>query len=174
MGYDLPGAIGACIALDKRPMVCLAGDGSIQMNLQELQTIVTNKLPIKIFLLNNQGYHSIRQTMNAWFPDNVFGCGDTGGGLDFPDFEKLAYAYGIPFRRVSNHGSLNSAIRETLDGEGYQFCEVMLDIKQSFSPKVSSKRLPDGRMVSAPLEDMAPFLPREELLNNLLIPPVAE
>ncbi len=171
MGYDLPAAIGACIATNREPLVCIAGDGSIQLNLQELQTIVTHKLPIKIFVLNNQGYHSIRQTQHNYFPDNIVGCG-TESGLGFPDFEKLSYAYGIPFRRIGNHSELKSKIRTTLDSEGPQMCEVILDLNQQFAPKLSSRKLPDGRMISSPLEDLAPFLDREELKSNLLIPAV--
>ena len=168
MGFDLPAAIGAAVATGGR-VVCLAGDGSIQMNLQELQTIVTHRLPIKIFVLNNQGYHSIRQTQRNYFPDNIVGCG-TESGLGFPDFSKLAWAYGIPFRRVSAHAELEAAVRETLDTEGPQMCEVFLDLTQVFAPKLSSRRLADGRMISSPLEDLAPFLSREELRENMLVP----
>jgi acetolactate synthase-1/2/3 large subunit len=169
MGYDLPAAIGACIALNRRRVICVAGDGSIQMNLQELQTIVTHRLPIKIFVLNNQGYHSIRQTQHTYFPDNIVGCG-TESGLGFPDFEKLAAAYGIPFRRIRVHAELSDNIAATVEGDGPQLCEVILNLEQQFAPKLASRRLPDGRMVSSPLEDLAPFLSREELRENMLIP----
>jgi acetolactate synthase-1/2/3 large subunit len=168
MGFDLPAAIGAAVATGGR-VVCLAGDGSIQMNLQELQTIVTHRLPIKIFVLNNRGYHSIRQTQHNYFPDNIVGCG-TESGLGFPDFGKLAWAYGIPFHRVDSHDALDAAVRETLDGEGPQMCEVFLDLEQVFAPKLSSRRLDDGRMISSPLEDLAPFLSRDELRENMLVP----
>ena len=169
MGYDLPGAVGASVATNKGRVVCLAGDGSMQMNIQELQTIVTHKLPIKLFVLNNQGYHSIRQTQQNFFPDNVVGCG-TESGLGFPNLEKLAAVYGIPYRRVETHAGLRDAVRGTLEGEGVRMCEVMLDLRQQFSPKLSSRRLDDGRMVSSPLEDMFPFLPRAEFAANMLIP----
>lgn len=174
MGYDLPGAIGAFFSEREKltRLVCIAGDGSIQMNLQELQTIVNHKLPIKIFVLNNRGYHSIRQTQQNYFPDNVVGCG-TESGLSFPDFEKIAYAYGIPFRRCSDHTTLDKSIKDCIEGNGPQMCELILDLNQQFAPKLSSKKLPDGRMVSAPLEDMAPFLPREEFLTNMIVPPLA-
>lgn len=170
MGYDLPAAIGACFALEKKRVICLAGDGSIQMNLQELQTVVSHRLPLKIFIFNNQGYHSIRQTQQAYFPDNVVGCGEESG-LNFPSFEKIAFAYGIPFRRIDSHSEMAEKIRQTIDGDGPQICEVYLDLKQQFAPKLSSRKLEDGRMISAPLEDLAPFLPREELAQNLLIKP---
>ncbi len=172
MGYDLPGAIGASVATGGR-VVCIAGDGSLQMNLQELQTIVTHRLPIKLFVLNNKGYHSIRQTQHNYFPDNIVGCG-LESGLGFPDMEKIAAAYGLPFTRVSEHDGLDAAIRATLDGDGARVCEVMLDLAQPFAPKLSSRKLDDGRMVSAPLEDLAPFLPREELRENMLIPLLEE
>ena len=172
MGFDLPAAVGAAIASGK-PVVCLAGDGSIQLNLQELQTIVTHRLPVKIFVLNNRGYHSIRQTQQNYFPDNVVGCG-TESGLGFPDMEKIAFAYGFPFVRASRHADMGAAIDTTLATEGRAMCEVMLDLEQVFAPKLASRRLPDGRMISSPLEDLAPFLPREELRENMLIPLVDE
>ena len=168
MGYDLPGAIGACVASGGSPVICLAGDGSIQMNLQELQTIVTHKLPIKIFVLNNRGYHSIRQTQQNFFPDNIVGCGEESG-LGFPDFEKLALAFGFSYRKAEHHGELKEAIEGSLAIAGPSLCEIMLDLRQQFAPKTSSRRLPDGRIVSPPLEDLAPFLDREELRQNMFI-----
>ncbi len=171
MGYDLPGAIGAALARgDGTRVICVAGDGSIMMNLQELQTITGTRLPVKIFVLNNRGYHSIRQTQQNFFPDNVVGCGDESG-VSFPNWEKIAAAFDLPFRRASNHAELPDAIAETLATDGPAFCEVVLDLAQPFAPKLSSRRLPDGRMVTAPLEDMAPFLSREELAENMFIPP---
>lgn len=173
MGYDLPAAIGACIANDRQRVICLAGDGSIQMNLQELQTIVGYRLPIKIFVLNNQGYQSIRLTQSSYFPDTMMGC-DPTTGVTFPSFEKLAFTYGIPFRRCSHVEELTASIQSTLGEEGPQMCEIIIDQNQPFAPKLSSRQLPDGRMVSAALEDMFPFLEREEFLSNMLIPPLAE
>lgn len=170
MGYDLPAAIGAAEALpDRKRIICLAGDGSIMMNLQELQIIAGRGLPVKIFILNNTGYHSIRQTQGNFFPDNIVGCG-TDSGLSFPDFGKVAAAFGLPFERCSGHAELDVAIRRTLEREGPAVCEVMLDLAQSFAPKLSSRKLDDGRMVTAPLEDMAPFLSRDELAENLIHP----
>ncbi len=173
MGYDLPAAIGACLANGGRSVVCLAGDGSIQMNLQELQTIAGRGMPVKLFVLNNRGYHSIRQTQQNYFADNIVGCG-LDSGLSFPDFGRLATAFGIPFRRVEHHDGLGEAIRQTLEGEGPQMCEVVLDLAQAFAPKLASKKLPDGRMVSAPLEDLTPLLSRQEFLENMIIPPISE
>lgn len=168
MGYDVPAAIGAAIALPKyKRIICLAGDGSLMMNLQELQTVSGLRLPVKIFVLNNTGYHSIRQTQRNFFPDNIVGCGEESG-LSFPDFEKVAAAFRLPFRRIQNHGDLDNSIRWALTSQGPVLCEVMLDLAQGFAPKLSSRRLEDGRMETAPLEDMAPFLSRAELESNMI------
>ena len=171
MGFDLPAAIGACVAAGGRRVVCVTGDGSVMLNVQELQTIRGYDLPIKLFVLNNNGYHSIRQTQRNFFPGNDVGSGPESG-VTFPSFERLAYGFDLPFRRCADHGSLAASICATLAEPGPSVCEVVLDLAQPFAPKVSSKRLPDGRMVTAPLEDMAPFLPREEFLENMLIPAV--
>ena len=166
-------SIGACIGSGKQRVTCIAGDGSIQMNLQELQTIVGYQLPIKIFVLNNQGYHSIRQTQQNFFADNIVGCGPESG-VTFPSFGKLADAYGIPYRFCRENSTLQEAIQATINGEGAQICEVFLDLNQSFAPKLSSRRLEDGRMVSSPLEDLSPFLEREELMSNMIVAPISE
>ena len=171
MGYDLPCAIGACFALGKRPVICLTGDGSIQMNLQELQTIVFHRLPIKIFVVNNGGYHSMRQTEANLFPElTKVGIGPETGDLSFPDMEKIAGAYGIPYDKVESNAELPEAIDRMLAREGYAICEVFVDTEQKFEPKSATKKLPDGTLVSPPLEDLAPFLPREELERIMIIP----
>jgi acetolactate synthase-1/2/3 large subunit len=170
MGYDVPAAIGAWHASAKTGrIICIAGDGSIMMNIQELQTIVGQRIPVKLFVLNNDGYHSIRQTQQNYFPDNVVGCGPESG-VTFPDFQKLGAAFGFETRVSSSHADLAGAIRQTLDGGGAQLCEVMLDKAQPFAPKLSSRRLEDGSMVTSALEDLAPFLSREELADNMLLP----
>jgi acetolactate synthase-1/2/3 large subunit len=166
MGYDLPAAIGAAYAAPEQRIICLAGDGSIMMNLQELQSITAQRLNVKIFLLNNAGYSSIKQTQTAFFSDNMFGC-DASNGVTFPNFCRVAAAFGLPVRRVNTHAELPEALAQTLAADGPQFCEIMLDPAQGFAPKLSSRKLEDGRMVSSPLHDMAPFLPREELAENM-------
>jgi acetolactate synthase-1/2/3 large subunit len=171
MGFDLPAAIGACVGAGGKRVVCVTGDGSIMLNLQELQTIRGYELPIKIFVLNNNGYHSIRQTQRNFFPGNDVGSGPESG-VTFPSFERVAYGFDLSFFRCCDHDSLAATICATLGSNGPAICEVVLDLAQPFAPKVSSKRLPDGRMVTAPLEDMAPFLPRDELLENMLVPVV--
>lgn len=172
MGFDLPAALGAAVASGGE-VVCLAGDGSMQMNLQELQTIATHRLPVKVFVLNNRGYHSIRQTQQNYFADNIVGCG-TESGLGFPEVERVAAVYGMAYHRAEDHDALAGAIARTLAEPGAAMCEVMLDLEQVFAPKLASRRLDDGRMVSSPLEDLAPFLSREELRENMLIPMVEE
>lgn len=170
MGYDLPAAIGASIAAGRKPVVCLTGDGSLMMNLQELQTIVHHRLPILIFVYNNGGYHSIRQTQLTHFPDGLVGF-DAATGVSFPDFGSLASAFGMGFRLIRSHGEMDRAVEECLAAPWPMICEVELDPTQAFEPKPSSRRLEDGRMVSSPLEDLAPFLERAELAENMLVPP---
>ncbi len=173
MGYDLPASIGASIGANRGRVVCLAGDGSIMMNLQELQTISTHRLPIRIFLLDNGGYHSIRQTQQAHFPGSPIGY-DQASGVGFPDWEKLASAFGIDYVSAGSLDDLPGAIARTLDSAGPMICRVVLDPAQPFAPRLASRRLEDGRMVSSPLEDLAPFLDREELMSNLLVRPWLE
>jgi acetolactate synthase-1/2/3 large subunit len=173
MGYDLPAAIGACFASGRQKIVCLAGDGSLQMNLQELQTVAHYKLPIKIFVLNNNGYHSIRQTQTNFFGTPLIGC-DPCSGVSFPDMEKIAVVYGMNFWRCHNHDELDSCILNILDNDCPGICEVMLTTSQPFAPRLSSKRLPDGKMVSPPLEDLYPFLDRDEFNDNMIIKPLPE
>lgn len=171
MGYDLPAAIGCCFAIDKKDTVCLTGDGSIQMNLQELQTIVHHKLPIKIFVINNQGYHSMRQTEQNLFPEYTkVGVGPESGDLSFPEMKKIAMAYGIPYMSASSNQEIPEIVNKMLSIDGYAMCEIYVDINQKFEPKSATKRLDDGTLVSPPLEDLAPFLPREELEKIMLIP----
>ena len=167
MGYDLPAAIGAAVARGGKRVICLAGDGSLQMNIQELQTVRHHGFPIKLFVLNNGGYLSIRQTQTAFFRLAV-GAG-TESGVSCPDFVRVAEAYGLPASRL-DQPDFGCVLPRILDVPGPHVCEVMLDPAQGFEPKLSSRRLPDGRMVSSPLEDMAPFLDRAELADNLLVP----
>jgi len=169
MGYDLPAAIGAATAAGDRRVICLAGDGSIQLNVQELQTVVHNRLPIKLFVLNNAGYLSMHMSQAGFFGRFV-GEGPKSG-LSFPSMVALASAYGLPAASARGE-SFVSAIEQALASPGPFLCEVMLDPEQQFEPKLSSRQLADGRMVSSPLEDLFPFLSREELKENLLIPPV--
>jgi acetolactate synthase I/II/III large subunit len=168
MGYDLPAAIGAAVARGNKRVICLAGDGSLQQNIQELQTIRHHQWPIKIFVLNNGGYLSIRTTQGSYF--NRFVGESPRSGVSFPDIIGVARAYGLPAYRAEGK-DFETVIDEALGAPGPALCEVMLDPSQSFEPKLSSKVLPDGSMISSPLEDMYPFLEKKELEENLLIPP---
>ena len=175
MGYDLPAAVGVACAIRQGntkynyDIVCIAGDGSIQMNLQELQTIVTNHLPVKIVVINNEGYHQIRLTQTNLFDKQFVGIGPESHDLGFPDFEKLAYAYGIPYYGCGGMEKLDSILDEFLKCNGYAMLQIFCDTKQIFEPKSATKRLPDGTLVSPPLEDLYPFLSREELRENMYI-----
>lgn len=169
MGYELPASIGACVANDRKPVTCIAGDGSIMMNLQELQTIVTNKLPIAIFVVNNEGYQQIRLTQTNLFNKKFVGIGPQSGDLGFPNFEKLAYAFDIPYRRCQDKETMKEAIEWSIEQSGYCMVEVMVSTKQIFEPKSATKKLKDGSLYSPPLEDLAPFLSREELKENMFI-----
>ncbi len=168
MGYDLPAAIGAALAAAPgQQVICLAGDGSIQMNVQELATVAHHRLPIKIFILSNDGYLSIRSTQNNFFKLLV-GEGPTSG-LSFPDFVKLAQAYGLHARSLNTKNAAEE-IALALAQTGPLVVVVELDRNQGFEPKLSSHALADGRMVTAPLEDMAPFLDRAEFAKNMIVP----
>lgn len=165
-------------AYEKHDILVLTGDGSIQMNLQELQTIVSHQLPIKIFVINNGGYHSIRQTQtNLFRGEPLVGIGiDSGMGgvqdLSFPDMEKIAHAYGFPFIRAHHNEELHDAVAETLAIDGPAICEIMVTLTQQFLPKSAAKRLPDGSIISPPLEDLAPYLPDEEMDRIMIVPRV--
>lgn len=171
MGYGLPAAIGTCIGGGCRNTICLEGDGSIMMNLQELQTVLTNQLPIKLFLINNNGYHSIRITQSNLFREHCkIGIGPESNDLSFPEFKKIAEAFGFPYYSAHSNAEMKRVVDEVLKQEGPVFCEIFTDTEQVWEPKSSTKRLPDGTLVSPPLEDLAPFLPREELRKNMFIP----
>jgi acetolactate synthase I/II/III large subunit len=167
MGYDLPAAIGLCIAADKQKTICLAGDGSLMMNLQELQTMKHYNLPIKLFVMNNNGYISIKQTQTNFFEGRLAGS-DKSSGVSMPNFVELAKAFGLPAVRIESPESLMQHLPDVLDHQGPIVCEVILDSDYIFSPKLSSEKLADGRMVSKPLEDMYPLLERKEFAENML------
>jgi acetolactate synthase-1/2/3 large subunit len=167
MGYDLPAAIGAACARGDARIFCLAGDGSIMMNLQELQTIARHGMPIKIMVLNNGGYLSIRSTQMAFFA-RLVGESSTSG-VSFPDFTAVGAAFGIPSTRITGP-SFEDKVERFISGDGPALADVLLDGGQQFEPKIAARALPDGRIVSSELEDMSPFLSREELQRNLLYP----
>jgi acetolactate synthase-1/2/3 large subunit len=170
MGYDIPASIGAAIAGGGRRVVCFAGDGSAHFNIQELETIKLHRLPIKIFILNNDGYLSMRLTQGGFFKGNFIGEGRRSG-VSFPDYAKVAAAYGLPAIRLEE-ADFGPRLDKFLALDGPALCEVILDPKQEFEPKLTSRRLENGTMVTSSLEDMAPFLSREELAENMIIPPL--
>ena len=167
MGYGLPASIGACVSNEKGKTVCVTGDGSIQMNIQELQTIVTYKLPLKLFVLENESYLAIKTTQKAFFHGHFTGS-NPASGVVCPDLKRIAEAYGIPFVRVSSNEALESTIKEVLNADGAMICEVKMHPEQTLFPKsASSMDKKTGKMSSAPLEKMAPFMP-EELQNECI------
>lgn len=160
MGYDLPAAIGACVANNKQRTVLVTGDGSIQMNLQELQTIQSYKLPIKVFVLENKGYLAIKTTQTAFFQKHYVGSNPESGVI-CPDMSKIASAYGIPFIRISQEEKLIESINKVINSDGAYICEIVMDPEQTLFPKASSGVDKYGKMYSLPLEKMYPFLKDE-------------
>lgn len=167
MGYDLPAAIGACIANDRKSTVCIAGDGSVMMNIQELQTIKHNNLPIKIFIINNNGYVSIKQTQNNFFEGRNTGAG-ANSGVSVPDFVKVGNAFGIESFRITEPEQIDDAMNRMLNSDSPMICEVVVNPDYIFMPKLSARKLDDGTMISPSLEDMFPFLPRDEFEQNMI------
>ena len=172
MGFTLPASIGAAVAADGlRNVIGITGDGSFQMNIQELQTIVNYKLPIKIFILNNGGYLSIRNTMDKFFESRYFGT-DAASGLALPDSQKIANAYDIPYYSIRNMDDINSTLDLILNTPGYSITEVFCPFKQDIIPSSSTKEDENGKLYSPPLEYMFPFLTDEEFKNEMIIKPL--
>ena len=165
MGYGFPAAVGVAVADNSRRTICVDGDGSFMMNIQELATVAHNHLNIKIILLNNNGYHSIRQTQTNLFKPPFVGI-DGESGLSFPDFAKIADAFGLKYFMLNSEVNCDEVLIEVLKCEGPCICEAIVDPSQNFAPKSASKVLPDGRIISPSLDDMAPFLDREEYEMN--------
>lgn len=172
MGFGLPASVGGCLSHGNRRTICIDGDGGIQMNIQEFETVARLKLPIKIFVINNNGYGSMVTMQKAYF-GRLVGA-DPTSGVTLPDITKVATAYGLPTRRIQHLRNLRSEIREVLESPGPVVCEVMVIPDEPRNPRVSSMQKPDGTMVSKPLEDMFPFLDRDEFLANMIIPPIEE
>ena len=164
MGYGLPAALGVAVSDNTRRTICVDGDGSIMMNVQELATIAHNRLNVKIILLNNNGYHSIRQTQTNLFKPPFVGI-DPESGVGFPDFRTLAAAFGLDYFRTDREDDCADVLRRALESDGACIVEAVVDPRQNFAPKSSSRVLPDGRIVSSPPDDMAPFLERAEFAS---------
>jgi len=173
MGFGLPACIGACLASGKKRTISIIGDGGLQHNIQELETLKRLALPIKLFILNNNGYASIRNTHTRLFNGRLVCC-DPSSGLTFPDTCKVASAYGLKTVRISNQENLKRDVLNVLEMPGTVVCEVIIDPDLQTAPKMSSIVKPDGSMQSKPLEDLWPFLDREEFKANMIIEPLEE
>jgi acetolactate synthase I/II/III large subunit len=172
MGNGLPGLVGACIANGRRRTIGVDGDGGLQLNIQELETARRLGLPIKLFVTNNDGYASIRTSQLRYF-GRLAGA-DATSGVTLPPLDKVVAAFGLPHARLDSDRDLTARVRELLDAPGPVVVEVMMPREEPRAPVLSSMRKPDGSMVSKPLEDLAPFLPREEFLANMIIKPLEE
>ena len=172
MGFAQPAAIGACLASGGKLTVCIDGDGGFQMNIQELETIRRLGLPIKFFVMNNHGYASIRSSQENYF-GRLTGA-DASSGLSLPDVSKVASAYGLNVARISETSLMKEQIARVLKATGPTVCDVAVIRDEQRSPRVSSRQRPDGSMVSKPLEDMWPFLEREEFVSNMIVTPLDE
>jgi len=172
MGNGLPGVVGACLANGRRRTICVDGDGGLQLNIQELETVRRLQLPIKLFVMNNDGYASIRTSQSRYF-GRLAGA-DPTSGVTLPPLRRVAEAYGLPYAAIETDRDLTGRVRELLDSPGPLVIEVRTPREEPRAPSLSSMRKPDGSMVSKPLEDLWPFLPREEFLSNMVIPPVEE
>ncbi len=170
MGFGLPGAIGACFGAGKRKTICISGDGGLQMNIQELQTVVHYRLPIILFVLNNLGYLTIKLMQQNHFGQYV--GSDPSSGVTTPDVLKIAHAYGIDAVRINNQEEFDLKIDSILAQPGHFICEIMMPEDQALIPRSSSLKKPDGEIISRPLEDLYPFLDREEFLANMIVKPV--
>lgn len=173
MGYGIPGAIGACLANGRRETVCVDGDGGFQFNIQELETIARLQLPIKFFVLNNDGYASIRASQTNYFGQANIGC-DTRTGLTVPDISRVAAAYGLQTAVIADQTDLRRAVRRVLDTPGPVVCDVRVVPDEIRAPRVTSTQRPDGSFVSKPLEDLFPFLDREEFAANMIVRPLPD
>jgi acetolactate synthase-1/2/3 large subunit len=169
MGYGIPAMIGACIATGKTPCIGVESDGSLMMNLQELATLKGLNLPVKIFIINNAGYASIRNTQRNYFAGRYVGTGPEAN-LFLPDFVAVAQALGLPAFSITDAADLAPGIAKVLAHEGPILCDIHVTPNESLWPKAIAVPQPDGTMLSMPLEDMTPLLPREELRAQMLVP----
>lgn len=173
MGFGVPASLGGCLAAGRARTVCIDGDGGFHMNSQELETIRRLGLPIKFFVLNNAGYASIRATQQAYFQGRLV-ASSFDSGLTLPDIRRIAEAYGVATDVIMNHEQIRETVRRVLERPGPVVCEVQVTPNQTTAPRLSSYQRADGTMASRPLEDLWPFLPREEFYANMVIPPLPE
>lgn len=173
MGFGLPMSIAVCLAAGKRQTICVDGDGGFQFNIQELETVARLNLPIKFFVLNNDGYASIRASQANYFGKASIGC-DGRTGLTVPDLSKVAQSYGIPAVVIENQKNLREDVRRVLAMPGPVLCDVHVIPDETRAPRLSSVQKADGSFVSRPLEDLWPFLSREEFLENMIVKPLQD
>lgn len=173
MGFGIPASIGGCIASNKSKTVCIDGDGGFVMNIQELELVDRYKLPIKYFVLNNNGYGSIKATQNTHF-NGYLVSSSPDSGLTLPSIKKIANTFNIPYIKINNHAEMSNIVSKVLASNTSYICEVMVDPNHKTEPKASVFKRSDGSFCARPMEDLAPFLPRSEFADNLLIPPVNE
>ncbi|MDA1330203.1 MAG: thiamine pyrophosphate-binding protein [Chloroflexi bacterium] len=168
MGWGLPAAVGACFGSGKKRTVCLAGEGGLLMTIQEMATIMHHRLPVKLFVLNNGGYLTIKQTQEHGFEGRIMGSNEETG-ISFPDFMKIAEAHRFKGIRLASHQDLKKRIEEVMNHEGPVLCEIMMDPNQIQGPKAINRRNADGTMKQTPLEDSHPFLDPKEIEENLSV-----
>jgi acetolactate synthase I/II/III large subunit len=173
MGFALPASIGVCLATEKRRTVCVDGDGGFQLNVHELATVAWHNLPIKFFILNNEGYASIRASQGNFFGKSNIGC-DENTGIRLPDFRKVAHAYGLNTASIEEQLNLREQVRQVLHMPGPVVCDVKVIPDELRAPRVMSVQRPDGSFVSKPLEDLWPFLDREQLRKDMIIPALSD
>ena len=173
MGFGLPASIGVCLAYDRRRTVCVDGDGGFQFNIQELETVRRLNLPIKFFVLNNNGYASIRASQTNFFGEARLGC-DANTGLTVPDISRVASSYGLTIAVIEDQINLRTQVREILNMNGPVVCDVRVIPDEVRAPRLASYQKPNGSLVSRPLEDLWPFLPRDEFLSNMIVPPLPD
>jgi len=167
MGWGLPAAIGACYANNKKRIICVTGEGGLQMNIQEFATIMHNKLPIKTFIYNNGGYLTIKQTQQLGFNNRIMGS-NSKTGLSFPNYKKIAESHKIKYVKIKNNKNLKFKIKKILLDNKPVICELMLDNDQEQMPKAINKRMSNGKSVPTKFEDMYPFLSFDEIQENML------
>jgi len=173
MGYGIAASIGVCVGCGGKKTICVDGDGGLQLNIQELATMAHLKLPIKLFVLNNLGYASIRATQRSYFGGPNIGC-DEKTGITVPDYRKVAKAYGIKSYVIENNDNLRESVRKVLRGRGPAVCDIRIIPDEMRAPRVISTQRPDGSFVSKPLEDLFPFLERDEFRRNMIVKPIEE
>jgi acetolactate synthase-1/2/3 large subunit len=171
MGFGIPSAIGACFARNRNLTVTVVGDGGFQLNIQELQTIIHNKLPIKIFVLQNNNYHAIRVTQDTYF-NSKYIASSTETGVSIPSFKKIAKAYNFKYSKIQKNNLLANKLKKILNNKSPEIIEVIVNPTKHLIPKLGSVLKKDGTMVSSPLEDLHPLLDRKEFLKNMLIKPI--